>query len=249
MSISYKNGEKKVVVVMPAFNAEKTLRNTYNDIPQEYVDEIILVDDASKDNTVELAKSLNLKVIEHKNNGGYGANQKTCYKEALKIDADIVIMIHPDHQYSPKYIPQLITPILDGKCDAVFGSRMLGGEFFEGGMPRWKFIANVFLTAIENIVLGMFLTECHSGLRAYSAKYLKTIKFQKNSNDFVFDTEIIVQGIHNKLKIYEIPIETRYFDDASQIGFGKSLKYGLSILLVMGKFMFHKHKLKKYSIL
>lgn len=239
---------KKVVVVMPAYNAARTLEKTLNDIPGEYVDEIILIDDASQDNTVELAKKLGLKVFVHSINRGYGANQKTCYKEALRLGADIIIMIHPDHQYDPTVIPLLIEHLLKGECDAVFGSRMLGGRPLEGGMPKWKYLANIFLTAVENATFYMYLTEYHSGLRAYSRKYLETVKIELNSDDFVFDSEIIAQGVIHNMRIQEIPIQTRYFPEASQIGFWRSVVYGLSILKTLIKYKLHKKGIKRFKM-
>jgi glycosyltransferase involved in cell wall biosynthesis len=239
---------KKVVVVMPAYNAARTLEKTLNDIPGEYVDEIILIDDASQDNTVELANKLGLKVFVHSINRGYGANQKTCYKEALRLGADIIIMIHPDHQYDPTVIPQLIEHLLKGECDAVFGSRMLGGRPLEGGMPKWKYLANIFLTAVENATFYMYLTEYHSGLRAYSRKYLETVKIELNSDDFVFDSEIIAQGVIHNMRIREIPIQTRYFPEASQIGFWRSVVYGLSILKTLIKYKLHKKGIKRFKM-
>ncbi|MBE0460811.1 MAG: glycosyltransferase family 2 protein [Candidatus Aminicenantes bacterium] len=243
-----KKPKKKVIVVMPAYNAEKTLERTLNDIPKELVDEIILTDDCSQDNTVEVGKRLGLHVLVHEKNLGYGANQKTCYTEALKREADIIVMIHPDHQYDPKEIPQLITPLLNEECDAVFGSRMLGGRPLEGGMPKWKYLANIFLTAIENAVFYMYLTEYHSGLRAYSRRYLQTVNFQVNSDDFVFDSEIIAQGVIHKMRIKEIPIQTRYFEEASQIGLWKSIIYGISILMTLLKFKLYIKGIKKFKM-
>jgi glycosyltransferase involved in cell wall biosynthesis len=237
--LAARTGNKKVIVIMPAYNAEKTLEKTVADIPREWVDEIILTDDASQDRTVEIARRLGLKVFVHEKNLGYGGNQKTCYREALKAGADIVVMVHPDHQYDPRVIPELITPLLHEECDAVFGSRMLGGGALEGGMPKWKFLANLFLTALENAAFWIYLTEYHSGFRAYSRRYLEKVKFEKNSNDFVFDTEIIAQGVMHGLKIKEIPIRTRYFPEASQIGFWRSTLYGLAIIKTIIKFKLH----------
>ncbi len=231
---------KKVVVVMPAYNAEKTLERTLDDIPRDWVDEIILVDDGSRDRTVEIARGLGLRVFVHEKNKGYGGNQKTCYREALKLGGDIMVMVHPDHQYDPAVIPQLITPLLNDECDAVFGSRMLGGQPLEGGMPKWKYLGNIFLTALENAAFYMYLTEYHSGLRAYSRRYLETVKFELNSDDFVFDSEIIAQGVTHKMRIREIPITTRYFEEASKIGFPRSVVYGLSIIKTLVKFKLHK---------
>ncbi|MBI2944025.1 MAG: glycosyltransferase family 2 protein [Candidatus Wallbacteria bacterium] len=230
---------QKVAVIMPAYWAEKTIEATWNAIPKEWVDDIILTDDASGDRTVEISRGLGIHVLVHPVNRGYGGNQKTCYAEALRRGADIVVMVHPDHQYDPQAIPRLILPILDGSADAVFGSRMLGRRFVEGGMPRWKFVANVLLTAAENVVFNMYLTEYHSGFRAYSRRYLEAIAFEENSDGFVFDTEIIAQGVLKEMRIEEIPITTRYFPEASQIGFGRSCIYGLRILVTMGKFVLH----------
>jgi len=242
-----KDRQKKVIVVMPAYNAERTLERTYRDVPREWVDEIILVDDASRDGTVELARKLGLHVFVHDKNRGYGGNQKTCYREALRLGGDIMIMIHPDHQYDPGAIPQLILPLLHEECDAVFGSRMLGGRALEGGMPRWKYLGNIFLSALENAAFDMCLTEYHSGLRAYSRRYLKTVKLELNSDDFVFDSEIIAQAAIHGLRIQEIPIATRYFEEASQIGFLRSVVYGLSILKVLMKFKIHQLGIKKFK--
>ncbi len=239
---------KKVVVVMPAYNAEKTLERTLDDIPREWVDEIILVDDASRDGTVALARKLGLRVFVHAENRGYGGNQKTCYTEAMKLGADIMIMVHPDHQYDPTVIPQLVAPLLEGTCDAVFGSRMLGGHPLEGGMPKWKYLANIYLTAFENATFYMYLTEYHSGLRAYSRRYLETVNFMANSDDFVFDTEIIAQGVIHGMRIREIPIETRYFKEASTVGFWRSSVYGLSILKTLVKYKLHKKRIARFRI-
>jgi len=236
------------MVIMPAYNAEKTLVRTLHDIPKDMVNEIILTDDCSQDGTVELARKLGLRVFVHKKNMGYGANQKTCYTEALRLGGDIIVMVHPDHQYDPKVIPQLIEPLVKEECDAVFGSRMLGGKPLEGGMPKWKYLANIFLTALENAVFYMYLTEYHSGLRAYSRKYLETVNFHLNSDDFVFDSEIIAQGVIHNMRIKEIPIETRYFEEASKIGFWRSVVYGLSILKTLVKFKLHKKGIKKFKM-
>lgn len=233
---------KKIIVVMPAYNAEKTLAQTYADIPKDIVDGIVLVDDCSTDGTVEKAKSLGIHVVSHSKNRGYGGNQKTCYREALKLGADIVVMVHPDYQYNPRRIPQLVAALMDGEgYDAAFGSRMLGKLFREGGMPLWKFYSNIILTAIANLVFVNFLTEYHSGFRAYTRKYLETVNFELNSDDFVFDTEIIAQGMYHGLRFTEIPIETRYFPEASQINFTRSLRYGFQILWTLVKYQLHLH--------
>lgn len=229
----------RVAVVMPAYNAEKTLARTYADIPLESVDDVILVDDASSDRTVDAARALGLHTVVHPRNRGYGANQKTCYRTALERGADIVVMVHPDHQYDPTVIPHLIEPLLAESCDAVFGSRMLGGRPIQGGMPKWKYLGNIFLTALENATFLIYLTEYHSGFRAYTRKYLESIDLDANSDGFVFDTEIIAQGMAKAFRIREIPIETRYFDEASQIAFGPSVRYGFAILKTMLLYKLH----------
>ncbi|MBE0672361.1 MAG: glycosyltransferase family 2 protein [Anaerolineales bacterium] len=239
--------DKKIVIVLPAYNAARTLERTLNEIPLEYRKHIILVDDASKDNTVEVAQKAGLMVFRHLKNKGYGGNQKTCYREALKIGADIVVMLHPDHQYNAVVIPDLVWPILKGQADAVFGSRMLGGHPLEGGMPFWKYFANVVLTAVANISFRRYLTEIHSGFRAYSRNYLETVRFEENSNDFVFDTEIIAQGMMCGLTFREVPIDTRYFPEASSINFKRSVIYGFGVLVVLLKFQLHKTRILQFS--
>ena len=231
---------KKVVIVLPAYNAEKTLLRTIEEVPPQFRQDMILVDDCSKDGTVELAKASGLKVYRHEVNKGYGANQKTCYTRALELGADIVVMVHPDHQYDATVIPAMIQPILAGQADAVFGSRMLGGKPMEGGMPRWKYNANIFLTALANVAFGRYLTEIHSGFRAYSRKYLETVQFEANSDDFIFDTQIIAQGMACNLFFEEIPIVTRYFPEASSINFRRSVKYGFGILWTLFRYDLHR---------
>ena len=230
---------------MPAYNAEKTLERTYRDLPMDWVDDVLLVDDASRDGTVELSRALGIHTLVHRQNRGYGGNQKTCYREAMARGADFVVMVHPDHQYDPRYIPELVSPLLAGECDAVFGSRMLGGRPLEGGMPKWKYLANLALTAVANATFYVFLSEYHSGLRAYSRRYLKAVDLEANSDDFVFDTEIIAQGISKGMRIQEIPIATRYFPEASQIGFLRSVRYGFAILGVLVRFKAHKKGLRR----
>ena len=226
--------KRKVVAVLPAYNAARTLENTVDDIPRDLVDDIIVVDDASSDRTVEIARGLGLKTYVHPNNRGYGGNQKTCYRHALDLGADIVVMVHPDHQYDPKTIPQLLEPIIRGECDAVFGSRMmLKGAALKGGMPPWKYLANKILTIIENFFLRIHLTEYHSGFRAYTRRVLENVPFERNSDDFVFDTQIIIQMVAKKFTIHEIPISTRYFEGCSSVNFPRSCKYGLDILASM----------------
>jgi glycosyltransferase involved in cell wall biosynthesis len=230
---------EKICIVMPAYNAEKTLERTFRDLPEGWWDDIVVVDDASRDRTVEVARSLGLHVLVHPRNRGYGGNQKTCYGEALERGADIAVMVHPDHQYDPKAVPALVGPILRGECDAVFGSRMLGGRPLEGGMPKWKYLANLFLTSVANATFYVFLSEYHSGLRAYSRRFLETVDLERNSDDFVFDTEIIAQAVWKGLRIQEIPINTRYFPEASQIGFGRSVRYGFAVLGVLLRYKLH----------
>ena len=233
---------------MPAYNAERTLVRTHEDLPLSWVDDVVLVDDASRDRTVEIARSLGLHTVVHPRNRGYGGNQKTCYREALARGADIVVMVHPDHQYDPRYIPELVKPLLADECDAVFGSRMLGGRPLEGGMPKWKYLANLFLTAVANATFYVFLSEYHSGLRAYSRRYLEAVDLEANSDDFVFDTEIIAQGVAKGMRIREVPISTRYFDEASQIGFWRSVRYGLEILKTMVLYKLHKKHIYSHPI-
>jgi glycosyltransferase involved in cell wall biosynthesis len=236
---------QKICVVMPAYNAEKTLERTYQDLPLDWVDDVVLVDDASRDRTVEVARQLGLHTVVHPRNRGYGGNQKTCYREALARGAGIVVMVHPDHQYDPRYIPELVRPLLAGTCDAVFGSRMLGGRPIEGGMPKWKYFANLFLTMAANAAFYVFLSEYHSGLRAYSRRYLEAVDLEANSDDFVFDTEIIAQGVYKGMRICEIPIATRYFDEASQIGFWRSVRYGFAVLGVLVAYKLHVKEIRK----
>jgi glycosyltransferase involved in cell wall biosynthesis len=241
--------EKKVIVVLPAYNAEKTLQATYDDIPKGWVDDILLVDDCSRDRTVELSRSLGIRTVSHKINRGYGGNQKTCYRTAMdEMGGEIMVMVHPDHQYDPKIVPDLVKPLMRGECDAVFGSRMLGGRPVEGGMPKWKYFANLGLTAIENATFYVYLSEYHSGFRAYSRRYLEAVNFEANSDDFVFDTEIIAQGVAKGMLIREVPIQTRYFDEASQIGFWRSVRYGLAILRTMVLYKLHKKRVYSHPI-
>ena len=224
---------------MPAYNAEKTLERTWRDLPMDWVDDVVVVDDASSDRTVEVARGLGIHTLVHPRNRGYGGNQKTCYREALARGADVVVMVHPDHQYDPAHIPAMVVPLLRGECDAVFGSRMLGGRPLEGGMPKWKYLANIFLTAVANATFYVFLSEYHSGLRAYTRKYLEAVDVERNSDDFVFDTEVIAQGVHAGMRIREVPIQTRYFPEASQIGFWRSVRYGFGVLRVLAGYKMH----------
>lgn len=227
-----KTTNKGVFVVMPAYNAEKTLLKTFKDIPKEVVERIILVDDGSHDKTVQLAKKLGLEVVVHPQNRGYGGNQKTCYTTALNEGADIVVMLHPDYQYDATRISELIEPIINGRFDIMLGSRIrTRKEALEGGMPKYKYFSNRFLTTVQNIILGQNLSEYHTGLRAYKKDVLRKLPFHKFSDDFVFDQEILVSGIREGFKIGEIPVPVRYFPDASSINFKRSVKYGLSTLI------------------
>ena len=221
---------KKLIVVMPAYNAEKTLRQTYAELPHEYVDEVILVDDVSSDRTVQLSRELGIRTIIHGKNKGYGGNQKTCYREAVSLGADIVVMVHPDYQYSPRLVTALSSMIASGHYDIVLGSRILGGNARKGGMPLYKYIANRFLTFVENLFLGVKLSEYHTGFRAFTREVLETLPLEENSDDFVFDNEMLAQGVYFGFSIGEISCPAKYFEDASSINFSKSVKYGFGVL-------------------
>jgi glycosyltransferase involved in cell wall biosynthesis len=231
---------KKIIVVMPAYNAAKTLRQTVAEIPREIVDEILLVDDNSDDETVKLARELNLLTFQHDSNFGYGRNQKTCYREALQRDADIIVMVHPDYQYSPKLIVPMAGMIAFGEYDAVMGSRILGKGVLHGGMPLYKYIANRFLTLFQNFLMDFKLSEYHTGFRAFSREVLEALPLEENSDDFVFDNEMISQAIYFDFRVGEISCPTRYFAEASSINFSRSVKYGLGVLLTSVKFRLHK---------
>ncbi|HJP17098.1 MAG TPA: glycosyltransferase family 2 protein [Nitrospinota bacterium] len=234
---------KKVVVVLPAYNAEKTLKDTHDEIPGDIVDNIILVDDASSDHTVELANKLNLKTIVHPDNKGYGGNQKTCYREALKAGADIVIMLHPDYQYSPKLIASMAHLVASRHFDVVIGSRILGTGALKGGMPLYKYISNRFLTLIQNLMLGYKLSEYHTGYRAFSRKVLELLPLEENSDDFLFDNQMLAQCIYNKFEIGEISCPTKYFPEASSINFIRSVEYGFGVLITSLQFFLCKKKI------
>ena len=231
-----------IVVVMPAYNAARTLERTYRDIPREVVERIILVDDVSADATVEIAERLGLDVVVHRANRGYGGNQKTCYARALAAGADIVVMLHPDYQYDPTRIPALVAPIEAGTADLVLGSRFLGDPL-AGGMPRWKYLANRALTGLENRAFGLALAEYHSGFRAYRAGLLRAIAYERNSDDFVFDQQLVAQAVAAGFRIAEVAVPTRYFAEASSVGVRRSLRYGLATLGVVARFVLHRRGL------
>jgi glycosyltransferase involved in cell wall biosynthesis len=235
---------KKVVVVMPAYNAEKTLAKTYQEIPFEFVDEVILVDDASGDRTSEIARGMGIHTVVHAENLGYGANQKTCYRTALALGADIVIMVHPDYQYTPKLIPAMASMIAYGEFDAVLGSRILGIGALQGGMPLYKYISNRFLTLFENLLLNHKLSEYHTGYRAFSQEVLKKLPLEKNSDDFVFDNQMLAQLIWFGYRIGEVSCPTKYSHDSSSINFRRSVVYGLGVLRTSLQF-----RLQKWGIL
>ena len=239
---------RKLIVIMPAYNAEKTLYQTYSELPHEYVDEVILVDDASRDRTAEIARELGIKTIIHTENKGYGGNQKTCYSEALKHGADIVVMVHPDYQYSPRLVTAMASMIASGHYDIILGSRILGGASLKGGMPLYKYISNRFLTLIENIILGVKLSEYHTGFRAFTREVLDTLPLMENNDDFVFDNEMLVQAVYFGFKIGEISCPTKYFDDASSINFRRSVKYGLGVLTTAVKFALQKNGIRQFRI-
>jgi len=226
----------KVVIVMPAYNAAKTLHMTYADLPAGVADSVILVDDHSSDETVGIARELGLELFVHTRNYGYGGNQKTCYREALKVHADIIVMLHPDYQYDPTLLPQIIRPIAEGEADIVLGSRLMGASPMKQGMPWWKYISNRFLTGLQNATFGLKLSEYHTGYRAFSREALEAVNFQMNSDNFIFDQEILAQAINLKMRIAEIPVPTRYFPAASSASFTQSVVYGLSILWLLFRY-------------
>jgi glycosyltransferase involved in cell wall biosynthesis len=233
--------DAKVIVVMPAWNAARTLEDTYSAIPRDWVDEVILVDDGSSDDTIDVARSLPLHTIWHPHNVGYGGNQKTCYLEALQRDANVVVMLHPDGQYEPSLIPKLVEPIVRGEGDMVLGSRLAEpGAALAGGMPRYKYAANRFLTAIENRVLGTGLSEMHTGYRAYSRELLVTVPFLRNALDFSFDSEMIMQAAYFGFRIVEVPTRSRYFEEASSVSLGPAAIYGIKTLFVALRLVLHR---------
>jgi glycosyltransferase involved in cell wall biosynthesis len=239
----------KIIAVMPAYNAESTLAATLADVPVGSVDEVILVDDGSKDRTVQVAREMGLTVIEHPENRGYGGNQKTCYKHALERGADIVVMIHPDYQYDSRVIPHAVGIIELGICDVVLGSRIRSRqEALDGGMPKYKYISNRFLTAFENFTLGQNLGDFHSGFRVYRREVLERVPFERNSDDFVFDTQFLVQAVACGFRLGDIPVPVRYFPEASSINFKRSLKYGFNTLAVVGTYWMHKLGIRRSSL-
>lgn len=239
----------KIVAVMPAYNAAKTLEKTYRDIPNGVVAEVIVVDDGSHDETKDVAKQLGLRVFVHAQNLGYGGNQKTCYTEALASGADVIVMIHPDYQYDSTLTSHLVQPILEGRFDIMLGSRIrTRQEVLSGGMPFYKYIANRFLTLVENFVLGLNLSEYHTGFRAFHRKVLEALPFKAFSDDFVFDQEILIAAAAQNFRIGEIPVPVRYFPEASSINFKRSAKYGLMTLWTLVKYTLHKKDIRHFSV-
>jgi glycosyltransferase involved in cell wall biosynthesis len=239
---------KHITIVMPAYNAEKTLRITHSEIPHNIVDNIILTDDASDDRTAEIARQLNIKTFVHLKNKGYGGNQKTCYQEALRAGSDIVIMLHPDYQYTPKLITAMASMIAYGVFDAVIASRILGNKALTGGMPVYKYVSNRFLTAVENFIIQQKLSEYHTGYRAFSAEVLKKIPLMENSDDFVFDNEMLLQTMYFGFNVGEVSCPAKYFEEASSISFRRSVTYGVGVLQTAMKYFYSKRGYKKFSI-
>jgi glycosyltransferase involved in cell wall biosynthesis len=241
---------QKVVVVLPAYNAASTIEKTYSEIPFDVVDEVVLVDDFGQDNTIEIGKKLGIKhLIRHQRNMGYGGNQKTCYTEALKLNADIIVMLHPDYQYTPALMLAMISIIGNGLYPVVFGSRILGKGALKGGMPLYKFVANRILTLAQNILMNQKLSEYHTGYRAYNREVLEKIPFLKNSDDFIFDNEIVAQVFYNGYDIAEITCPTKYFEDSSSINFSRSVKYGFGVLKVSILYFLTKTNIYKWKLL
>jgi glycosyltransferase involved in cell wall biosynthesis len=231
---------KKIVVVMPAYNAARTIEKTYREIPHDLVDEVVVTDDASHDETVEIASKLGLRTLVHETNRGYGANQKTCYGEALRLGADVVVMLHPDYQYTPRLIPAMVGMMTDGPFDVVLGSRVLGGRARAGNMPLYKYVANRGLTAIENLLLGAKLSEYHTGYRSFSREVLEALPLLENSDDFVFDNQMIAQILLAGFEVGEISCPAVYFEEASSINFRRSVRYGLGVLAVSVRGFLHR---------
>ena len=238
-----KKSKPKVVVIMPAYNAAKTLKLTYLELPKDVVDLVLLVDDGSTDETVRIARQLDLEIFLHNRNYGYGGNQKTCYIEALKAGADIIVMVHPDYQYDPTFLPQIISPIEQGEADVVLGSRLMGISPMKQGMPWWKYYGNRLLTGFENRVFGLNLSEYHTGYRAFRRRVLETVNFHLNSDGFIFDQEVITQIVEADFRITEVSVPTRYFPEASSANFKDSVVYGLGILWLLIRYLLHKRHL------
>jgi glycosyltransferase involved in cell wall biosynthesis len=241
---------KKVIVVLPAYRAALTLKQTYDEIPMDLVDEVVLVDDRSPDNTVDVARQLGIKhIVVHQKNRGYGGNQKSCYDKALELGGDIVVMLHPDYQYTPKLLVSMIALIGNGVYPVVFGSRILGGGALKGGMPMYKYVFNRMLTLSQNLLMGEKLSEYHTGYRAYSGEVLRNVEYNKLSDDFVFDNQIVAQVFWKRYEIAEITCPTKYFEEASSINFSRSMTYGLGVLGVSFRYFFARIGLVKWSIL
>jgi len=239
---------KKIIVVLPAYNAEKTLEKTVSELDRDVVDEILLVDDFSRDETIKLARKIGIRSFLHDRNYGYGRNQKTCYSEALKFGADVIVMLHPDYQYSPRLVPAMAAMIVSEEYDVVLGSRILGGTARKSGMPIYKYVSNRFLTFIENIALGSKLSEFHTGYRAFSRKALETLPIHQNSDDFIFDNEMLAQAIYFDLNVGEISCPTKYFEEASSINFQRSVVYGFGVLWTATRFKLQRLGVKNFSI-
>ncbi len=240
--------KQKVVVVLPAYNAATTLEKTYFDIPEIYRQNVLLVDDFSTDETIKVANKLGIKIVQHNKNLGYGGNQKTCYENALKMGAEIIVMIHPDYQYDPKLIPAMVEMINSGNYDCILGSRIIDGRTMAGGMPLYKYISNRALTFFENIATGAKLSEYHTGMRAYKSEILKKIGYKNNSNDFIFDNQILLQVLAANFRIGELSVPCKYFFEASSINLSRSITYGLgcvywSLIYLLGRLNIYKHKL------
>jgi glycosyltransferase involved in cell wall biosynthesis len=238
----------KVVVVMPAYNAARTIERTYREIPLDLVDEVIVTDDASHDETVEIARRLGLRTLVHERNRGYGGNQKTCYAEALRLGADVIVMLHPDYQYTPKLIPAMISLITDGPFQVVLGSRVLGGRALAGGMPIYKYISNRALTAFQNLLCGAKLSEYHTGYRAFSRQVLESLPLLENSDDFVFDNQMLAQILVAGFDVGEVSCPAAYFEEASSINFRRSLRYGLGVVSTSLQAFAHRKRLASVRI-
>jgi len=239
---------KKIVVVMPAYNAEKTIERTYREIPLDIVDEVVVTDDASRDETVSVARHLGLRTLVHERNRGYGGNQKTCYTEALRLGADVVVMLHPDYQYTPRLIAPMVAMIVDGPYDVVLGSRVLGGKARSGGMPLYKYVSNRFLTAVQNALCGAKLSEYHTGYRAFARPVLEQLPLLENSEDFVFDNQMLAQILYAGFEIGEVSCPTAYFEEASSINFRRSVRYGVGVLETSLQFWLQRRGLRRFPI-